>query len=104
MQNSDFITNVRAESGEEAPKIELTGADGTVFAEETDEVLAKKVSTRQYDSFFVKRNMYGFHNPYGISKSKDLKFTKVSEDVYKHYVHFLKTKDLKFLSNAERIR
>lgn len=104
--SEEFTTKVRESSpvDETAPNITMIGKDGELFYEENSKVLAKSISSRQFDVYFIKRGSNGFFNPYSGIPEKQLTFFKVSKECYDNYAHFLKTKDNTFLSNAERIK
>jgi hypothetical protein len=102
----EFIAKVRESmpTDEQAPNIVLIGRDGELFSEDSNKVLAKSISSRQFDVYYIKRGSNGFFNPYSGIPEKQLAYFKVSKECYDNYAHFLKTKDNTFLSNAERIK
>lgn len=67
---------------------------------------AEIVSTDNGNSFRIKTYASSLHDPFGpYSKREstlDLKLKKVSEKTFKNYVEYLKTKNLKYLSLAQR--
>ena len=70
---------------------------------ESKECYAKSFINRQMRVFQVRKNTHGLFNPYSDIMGADVTFTKVKEEAINNYLHFLKTRNSTFLTNAERV-
>lgn len=95
---------------QESPKeIQLIQTRYDKTGKETTEIngyCAEVIQSSDGKSFFVKTYSSMLHDPYGpYSKREsvlDLKLKKVSEKTFNNYIQYLKTKNLKYFSMAQR--
>ena len=104
MTNSDFTSQIRSDQKkEESFDILMFDKDGLVLDKDDGDCVAKATKNSQYEVFHIKRSSRGLFNPSSDIINRDVAFFKVKEEAFENYIHFLKTKDQKFLNNAERI-